>query len=70
MRAAPTASISGTIILYINTGTFTIISIATQNCSTTQGTLNFTVASGLTAGTYYIPIVTNNTAFIDFSAEL
>jgi hypothetical protein len=70
MRTAPTASIGGSVVLYVNASTNTITSIATQNCSPTQGTLNFNVAAGLTAGTYYIPICQNTTAYFDFSAEL
>jgi hypothetical protein len=67
MRVNPTASVSSVNIYApgINTP---ITAIATQNSSTTQGTLNFTVASGLTINSFYVPITSNG--YIDFSAEL
>jgi hypothetical protein len=67
MRVTPTASVSSVNIYApgINTP---ITAIATQNSSTTQGTLNFTVASGLTINSFYVPITSNG--YIDFSAEL
>jgi hypothetical protein len=69
MRASPTASISN-VSLYQPGGSFAITAIATQNSSITQGTLNFTVASGLTTNAIYIPISTSAAAYLDFSVEL
>jgi hypothetical protein len=67
MRVTPTASVSS-VSLYAPGLNTAITAIATQNSSTTQGTLNFTVASGLTYGEYYTPITASG--YLDFSAEL
>jgi len=67
MRAAPTASVSS-VNLYNSATNVPITAIATQSSSPTQGTLNFTVASGVVVSAFYIPIT--STGYIDFSAEL
>jgi len=71
MRATPSVGYFGTINLYSPAYSTPITAIATQNCTTTQGTFNLTVASGLTASTYYIPINSaGGNAGFTFSAEL
>jgi hypothetical protein len=67
MRVSPTASVSS-VTLYNSVSNINITAIAVQSCSPTQGTLNFTVASGLTTNSFYIPITSNG--YLDFSAEL
>jgi hypothetical protein len=75
MRTSPTLDNSAVGTFSYSDGvsayTVTVISLATSQTNTRMAAINFTVASGLTAGrTYRIEANSSTTAYLGFSAEL